>query len=41
MQTVKMIDKNKQIIGLSWIGKVSPEDVQAANEQFSALMKQF
>ncbi|WP_416147968.1 STAS/SEC14 domain-containing protein [Salipaludibacillus sp. HK11] len=39
MHEVKMIDKQNKVIGVSWIGKVSPEDIREANEKLEVLIK--
>jgi len=36
-----MIDKQNKFIGVDWIGKVTPEDIQEANDKLALLIKTF
>ena len=40
MYEVKIIDKSKKIVGISWIGKVTPDDVRQANDKLAVIMKE-
>ncbi|MFC4321804.1 SpoIIAA family protein [Litchfieldia salsa] len=37
MYEIKVIDQSKSIIGLSWLGKVTPQDVLGVNEELNQL----
>lgn len=40
MHEVKLIDASKKIIQISWIGKVSPEDIQEANTKIDKFVNE-
>ncbi|WP_280771158.1 STAS/SEC14 domain-containing protein [Salipaludibacillus daqingensis] len=41
MHEVKVINKQHKIIGISWIGKVTPEDIHEANGKLAELIKPY
>ncbi|WP_027964997.1 STAS/SEC14 domain-containing protein [Halalkalibacillus halophilus] len=41
MYEVKLFDRSKRIVKISWIGNVQPEEVRQANEELDTIIKQF
>ncbi|MDL4841001.1 SpoIIAA family protein [Aquibacillus rhizosphaerae] len=39
MHDVKVIEKSKNIFGLSWIGNVTPDDVQQVNKKLADIFR--